>query len=469
MSDLEFLFHPKSIAIVGAPRDPTDTAGGADFLIALTRFGYKGDIYPVNPKASQIMGLKSYPDLMSVPRTVDYVICCIPAPLTPRLIRDCIAAGVKAVSIYTAGFSEAGEKGAELEQELVSLAHDGGIRLIGPNCMGIYCPSTGLSYQTALSTESGCVGILCQSGGNSNVLALMGRDRGIRFSKVISYGNAADLNETDFLKYFAEDVETTVVAAYIEAPRGGPGFFRALANAAKTKPVVVLKGGRTMAGTRAATSHTGSLATAEEKWDALCQQAGAIQVSSLDEILDLVETALHMKPPKGRRVGIIGWGGGASVMSADACESAGLRVPGFSNELKEELARFAFGPGTSVSNPVDSAVVTNPLLLSKTMRIVASSNEVDVLLVQLPLDVSHLVGDSITWGVARETVLETAESLDFPVAVVQPHTAHPESSAVFHALQQRCIQASLPTYASAGQAARAIGRYVQYHTWKQTQ
>ena len=153
-------------------------------------------------------------------------------------------------------------------------------------------------------------------------------------------------------------------------------------------------------------------------------------------------------------------------MGCHDIESAGLSVPTFSSELRQELARFAFGPGSSVSNPVDSAVVTNPSLFSKAMRIMASSNEVDLLLVHLPLDISHIVGDSDIWKVAGETVLETSQSLDIPMVVVQPHTAHPGNSAGFYALQQRCVETSLPLYSSAGQAACAISRYIQYHLWR---
>jgi len=468
MPDLDFLFHPQSIAIVGTPSDPTDMQGGAVFLHALVRSGYKGDIYPVNPKLSEILGLKSYPDLLSVPQGLDYVICCLPASLTPQLIRDCALNGVKAVSIYTAGFSEAGEEGGELEQELVSLARQGGIRLIGPNCMGIYCPTTGLSYHSGFSKDPGCVGLLCQSGGNSNTLTLMGGDRGIRFSKVISYGNAADLNETDFLEYLSQDDETRVIAAYIEGIKGGPRFLKALARAAEIKPVMILKGGRTQAGTRAATSHTGALASASERWDALCRQAGAIQVYTLEEMLDLVETALYMKPPNGRRVGVIGWGGGASVTNTDACENAGLSVLTFSSQLSQQLRRFTFGPGSSVNNPVDSAVLTSPSLLSETIRIVADSKEVDLLLIHMPLATPHMALDSETetWKAAYNAIIETGRSLDIPIALVQPCSDTPESWEVFFSLHQRCVKAGLPLYSTGSQAAQAISRYVQYHIWK---
>ena len=465
MSDLEFLFHPKSIAIVGTPSDPENMSGGAAFLHALTRSGYEGDIWPVNPKVSEIMGLKSYPDLMSLPQTPDYVICCLPASLTAQLIRDCAAKGVKAVCMFTAGFSEASEEGRKLEEELVGLARQGGVRLIGPNCMGIYCPSTGLSYYSESSKEAGGVGFVCQSGGNSSHLVLMGGDRGVRFSKVISYGNAADLNEADFLEYLTQDVETEIIAVYIEGVRDGQRFLQALAAAAKAKLVIMVKGGRTEAGTRAASSNTGALASSKERWDALCRQTGAVQVSTLVEVLDLIEAALYLKPPKGRRVGIVGWGGGASVTSTDACEAAGLIVPSFSRELRQELRRLSSEPGSSIANPVDSPVVTDPSLLAKAMRIVANSNEVDLLLMHMPFAVPS-AADSEWRRVHRETVIGTSRSLDIPIAMVQPHSATPESSAIFRALQQRCIEAGIPVYSTVTQAAGAISRFIQYHVWK---
>lgn len=466
MSDLEFLFHPQSIAIVGTPSDPTDRQGAGVFLDALISFGYKGNIYPVNPKVSEIMGLRTYPHLMSVPQTPDYVICCLPASLTPQLMKDCAAKGVKAVSLYTAGFSEESEEGRKLEEELVSLARQGGVRLIGPNCMGIYCSSTGLSYNSGLSKEAGCVAFLCQSGGNSLALTIMGDFHGVRFSKVISYGNAADLNEADFLEYLTQDAETKIIAVYIEGVKEGRRFIKALTQAAEIKPVILLKGGRTKAGIEAAASHTGALASSKENWDALCQQARVVRVYSLEEMLDIIETFLYMKPPKGRRVGVIGWGGGASVISADDCESAGLIVPAFSSELRQQLRRFIFETGSSVSNPVDTSVLTNPSLLSETIGIVASSKEVDFLLVHMPLAEARSLYAPQMRKVTVETIIETSKSIGIPIAIAQPHGDTSESSGLFLQLQQRCLEASFPLYSTPSRAAHAVDRLIQYHKWK---
>jgi len=468
MSDLEFLFHPQSIAIVGTPSDPTDVQGAGVFLDALISFGYRGDIYPVNPRASEIMGLKTYPDLMSVPKSPDYVICCLPASVTPQLMKNCATRGVKAVSMYTAGFSEESDEGRKLQQELVSIARQGGVRLIGPNCMGIYCPSTGLSYNPELSKEAGRVGFLCQSGGNSLALAFMADFRGVRFSKVISYGNAADLNEADFLEYLAQDAETEIIAAYVEGVKEGRRFTKTLTQAAKTKPVIILKGGHTEAGAEAAASHTGALRSSKEIWDAFCKQAGVVQAYSLEEMLDIIETFLYLKPLKGRRVAILGWGGGASVISADDCESAGLSVPTFSSGLRQQLKRFIFGVGSSATNPVDSLVLTNPWLLSETIRMIGNSKEVDVLLVHMPLAEARSLYRPEMRKATIETIVEAGKSIDIPIAIAQPHGDTPESSGLFFDLQQRCLEAGFPLYSTTRRAAQAINKFIEYHVWRTT-
>lgn len=462
MPELEFLFHPKSIAVVGAPSDPANMAGGAVFLNALLDSRYEGRIYPVNPRASRIMGLKCYPDVSSIPGAVDYVICCVPAPAVERLIIDSSAKGVRGMTMFTAGFSEAEGHDRREEARLMALARARGMRILGPNCMGIHCPATGLSFQPGHSREPGPVAFLCQSGGNANVFKFMGEDRGLRFSKVISYGNAADINETDLLEYSTEDPETRVIAAYIEGTRGGRRFLDALAAASKAKPVVILKTGLTESGRRAARSHTGSLAGTAEVWDGLCRQAGAMQAYSLEQLLDIVEAALLTKPPSGLRAGIIGWGGGASVVGTDTCERNGLIVPPFSQNLRKELADFPFGPGTSPGNPVDSPMITMPSLFVEAMATMARSGEIDLLLVQLPLDVSHVLGPSPVWAATEDAVLENGRNLDIPVALVRPRTMHPGSAAFFHAFHKRCAKAGLPLYPTFDAAAAAVRAWADY-------
>ena len=365
--ELEYLFHPRGIAIVGVSQNPANM--GRRFLLPLIQFHYKGNLYPIGLEDSEIAGLKIYKSILDIPEPIDYVICCIPAPSTPQLVEDCVKKRVKVVQFFTSGFSETGEeKGKELEQKLVDIAHRGGVRLMGPNCLGIYCPSQGLSFlnTTPSLARSGQVGFLSQSGGNSRELIEIGSVRGIYYSKGISFGNACDLNESDFLEYFAQDKETKIIGAYIEGVKDGGRFFRALRAAARIKPTIILKGGRTEAGRQAVFSHTGSLAGNEIVWQAICQQTGAMLVNDLDEMMDLMLAFSYLKPyvprqikgvegrasfpivprqikgagdeghPYGRRLGLIGVGGGRGVQSADDCERAGLSVPSFPPEIRQK-------------------------------------------------------------------------------------------------------------------------------------
>ena len=225
--DIEEMFHPESIAVVGASANP-DTPG-YDYVRSLQEFGYKGRIYPINPKGGEILGLPVYSSLRDVLGGVDYVISVIPNAYVLDLVRDCAAAGVKALQLFTGRFSETGRADdAALEDELRRTAKDAGVRLIGPNCMGLLYPRLGISFRTDMSREAGPIGFLSQSGNLLFELTHFGESRGMRFSKAISYGNALDLNESDFLEYFGEDAETKVIGAYIEGVRDGRAFLAAL-------------------------------------------------------------------------------------------------------------------------------------------------------------------------------------------------------------------------------------------------
>lgn len=458
-SDLESLFHPSSIAIVGSPSQPAANQGAGVFLDALISFGYTGAIYPVNPKATEIRGHRTFPDFRSLPQTPDMVICCIPASLVPGLVEDCVKRGVKAISIYTAGFGEANPDGRRIQQEMADLARRGGMRLIGPNCMGLYCPRSRLSYSPLLSRESGSVGMFCQSGGNSLALVIMANYLGIHFSKVISYGNAADLTEAEILEYLAQDTETEVICAYIEGVKEGRRFFNVLGQTTKSKPVAVLQGGRTRAGAEAALSHTGSLASHGALWQALCRQSGAAQVDSIEGMVDFIEACLHMKRPPGRRVGLVAWGGGPSVLSTDDTEAAGFVVPRFSQDLRGKLSRLISEAGSSVANPVDSAMLAEPSLLSEAVRIVADSGEVDIVLVRLPFAVGGPPFDPDLMQAAAEAVFEAGRITRASVALVMPHGDTPASSGQFMDLRRMCLKARFPLFPATSRAARALAQF----------
>ena len=289
---LEFLFHPNSIALVGItttkPWHWTRT-----FLEGLIEFEFDRPIYLVNPKGGVIKGHTVHTSLLDTPSSIDYVIALVNAQIAIRLLEECAEKGVRAVHFCTAGFSETGEvERIKLESELVEVARRKGMRIIGPNCMGIYCPESRLSFSPAFAKESGPVGFISQSGGNSICLVRQGALRGVRFSKVISYGNACDINENDLLEYLAHDVDTKIIALYIEGIKDGKRFRRALEEATKKKTVILLKGGITEGGARAVASHTAALAGSRATWDALCHQLGIICVASVEEMIDVLVTLL---------------------------------------------------------------------------------------------------------------------------------------------------------------------------------
>lgn len=460
--DLEYLFHPRSIAVVGASANPASK--GYDYLGALQVLGFNGAIYPVNPKEDEILGLKAYPSIRDIPGPVDYVISCIAAQSSLQLVADCATKGTKAVQLYTAGFSETGEaEGKALEAELVRIARRSGIRVIGPNCIGVHYPREGLAIGRAkFSKGGGPVGCLIQSGGHAWNMVSSGSLRGIGFSKVISFGNACDLNEADFLEYLARDPETEIIAAYIEGVKNGPRFMRVVRETAKAKPVIMFKGGRTEAGMRAVSSHTGSLAGAELIWEALFQQAGAIQVHSLEDLIDTILPFVYFLPTRGRRVGIIGAGGGASVEAADACESAGLVVPSFPTELREKLKEFTALAGSSLGNPVDTVEMWNAQNFMHSLELVSAWEGIDILIVHAVIEMTaQWQGQSVLEGIV-DSVLTVGRTLNKPVVVVLNTYGTSRGMATLYDIRKRFVSARIPVYVSASRAAAAISRFIEY-------
>ncbi|MDY6911991.1 MAG: CoA-binding protein, partial [Chloroflexota bacterium] len=248
-SELDYLFNPRSIAVVGLSSDP-DKVTGMKWVTSMQEMGFKGALYPVSSSFNEINGLKVYSSLTDIPDEVDLVIGCVPARYAPQLVEDCVTKKVKFLQFFTAGFSETGDvDGVVLEQKITEIAGRGNLRIVGPNCMGVYSPRHCISWRSDFPTESGPVAVISQSGMNAVKMVNTGKVRGVRFSNLISYGNAVDLNEVDFLNYFAADSESKVIVVYIEGVKNAPQFLDALRNAAITKPVIVLKGGSGIAAT----------------------------------------------------------------------------------------------------------------------------------------------------------------------------------------------------------------------------
>ena len=464
---MDFLFHPRSIALAGItvanPEHWTRT-----FLEGLIELKFDGQLYLVNPRGGEIQGLKVHKRLEDIPQNIDHVIGLVSARIAPALVRECATKGVRSIHFGTAGFSETGEEeGIKLEAELVETSRSKGIRIIGPNCMGIYCPKSGMSFSPVFPKESGTVGVVSQSGGNANYLIRQAGIRGVRFSKVVSYGNACDLNESDFLEYLTTNTETGIIALYIEGVKDGRRFRQALQEAARKKTVILLKGGSTEGGARAVAGHTASLAGSKVAWDSLCKQFGVISVDSLDELVDVLVTLLFMPDPKGRRVALIGGGGGASVLITDEFERRGLEIPPLPQEIIDEIREFTPIAGNILRNPIDySQGMLQPENMKKTVDIISRWEGIDFIVKFIRIGQFTQPGD-ITNHLSR--VIEHLSAMvkvrtdSKPMAMVLEPSILPEEEKEIFPIIQKSVSYGLPVYYSFAGAANAINLILNYN------
>lgn len=463
------VFRPASVAIVGASSNIDSP--GHDYVRSIVEFGFAGAVYPINPRAPEIMGLPAYPSLSAVPGDVEYVISCIPADGVLALIDESKAKGVRALHLFTGRFSETGDaEAARLEQQVKQRAAEAGIRLLGPNCMGVFDSRGRLSFRPDLPQAAGDVAFISQSGNNSVELMLHGAARGLRFSSVVSYGNALDITEADLLDHLAADGDTHVVGAYIEGTKDGRRLFDALSRCAAVKPVVVLKGGRTGAGSRTASSHTAALAGQRQVWSAALRQAGATEVATFDELLDMLVAFAFFRREghvarEGRpQAGVVGGGGGRAVQSADVCEEAGLAVPRLPEGIRAMLREKAPQLADWVDNPVDQSILAGSGVSgARVLEMMAASEDFDALIANVGEDwvlgrpdaverMAHLVGRFAQIGGAATKplayVLGPADSFD-----------ETKWRAVAGG-QQALVDARLAVYPSVDRAANAIARYL---------
>jgi len=351
---LERLFRPSSIAIVGASN--YTQKGGGFLLNGLVTNGFKGTLYPVNPRESEILGLRSYSTVTDIPGKIDLAIIAVSARLVPQVLSECGQKGIRFAVVHSAGFAEVGTQGEALEKEMLDIAQHSGIRFVGPNCMGLCCTEVGLNTirpSSRLLDGSGCVAFLGQSGWVSENFIGMGNDRGLRFSKVVSVGNQADLSIEDFLEYLGADAQTRVIGCYIEGVKQGRKFMQLVRQISPTKPIIVWKAGRTEAGIRAASSHTASLAGNSNIFDVALSQSGAVIAHNLEDLIDLAIGFTCPVLPDGNRLGVVVEAGGGGVATADTHEALGLEMPVLSKASQKEL-----------TNILDDSVVALPNLLN---------------------------------------------------------------------------------------------------------
>jgi acyl-CoA synthetase (NDP forming) len=463
---LEALFRPQSIAVVGASANKRSQ--GYEFVQGLVEIGFPGPIYPVNPKLDGLLGLKAYPRLEEIPGPVDFVISAVPAGAVLELVDGAKARGTKLIHFFTARFSETGrEDAAELERELSRRTREAGIRVIGPNCMGLYYPKEKITFDPVLPHQPGNVGFLTQSGSHAFRVIMRGRDRGLRFSKVISYGNALDLNEADLLEHFAQDPDTEVIAAYIEGVRDGRQFLDALRRAAAGKPVVVLKGGRTAAGRTAAASHTAALASQQAVWRAAVRQAGALEVSSVNELIDMVVAFCLAGPAEGPRVAVLGGAGGETVETADICQEAGLDVAPLPQEIREGLREKLPHAWDWVGNPVDGSILGwGRFEALEVIQLMAASPAYDAIFANAR-GVEHMLNQEDGEKLFRNAIdllkrLGKESGKATVLVMGEPEFRDERRSKATMDAREELAAAGVAIYPDIERAARAMGRYVRH-------
>jgi len=469
---LDYIFHPRSVAVAGVSmqQQPGFAGVGLGFLITCHELGCE-KLYPVNPKYQEVEGLKCYASVLDIEGPVDHVISSVPALVVPKLVDDCIAKGVKTIHFFTAGFRETGEADmADLEAQIVARAKAAGIRVLGPNCMGLYVPESRIAFMQGLPAEAGPVGFISQSGGNAGDMVFTSAVRGVRFSKVVSYGNAADIDESELLEYLADDPKTEIIAAYIEGIKDGRRFIDALHKAAAAKPLIVLKGGRTDSGTRAVMSHTASLAGSIQIFDSLCRQVNAVRVSSVEEMADLTVAFRYMGAPAGPGVAVVGGGGGFSVFAADEIDDAGLDCPVLPEHIQKALSEFNPVAGSSVRNPVDTMAIFEPPKLEHTLRIIGEAGNIDVIMFHTSFSWGRGRRNMSFGGLSPEQYMDTQvqqmvrarEAAGTPIVVVLRPPLDMESMERSTAFQEKCWRAGFPVFPTIPRAANAIAKTLRW-------
>jgi len=366
MHRIESIFSPDSVAVVGASTTPGKV--GHDIFANILKGGFRGTLYPVNPRTRSVLAVRAYPAINEIPDDIDLGIIILPPKPALRSVEECIEKGVKGVVIVSAGFREVGGEGLELENRIMDACKEAGVRVVGPNCLGVINPNPDVRLNASFSSRMpafGNVSFISQSGALCTAVLDFAADREFGFSKFVSIGNKADVDELDLLRYFHEDLDTEVIMIYLEELRRGPEFIeavKAITSGKRPTPVLAIKSGRTSAGAKAAASHTGALAGTEAVYDAIFKQAGIIRVDSIDELFDYAtafsyrnETSLGKftrKVPEGNRVAIVTNAGGPGIVATDVTVSSGLRLAELHQETVEALASHL--PATAnFHNPVD--------------------------------------------------------------------------------------------------------------------
>ena len=464
--ELDYIFHPRSTAVVGAVPDSLNKFKlGNQFIKMLLEYGYKDPLYAVGLGEGEVCGLKVYQSISDIPGQVDYVIVAVQNKYVPLLVEDCGRKGVRVMHFFTSGFGEIEDKiGLELQSQMLSTARRYGIRIIGPNCMGIYCPASSLAFGMNFSKRRGSVGYLAQSGGQCILGIREANRRGIDFSKVVSYGNASDINECDLIEYFTEDPGTDIITAYIEGTNHGPRLLRALTQAVAGKPVIVFKCADTGGGSQAAVSHTSAIAGSSLTWDALLRQTGAIRVFSVQEMFDVVTVLQRCPEITGLKTLVVGHGGGSCVQASDDCCRAGLSMPMLPPVLRQALMKiYKTDAGNIFKNPLDINPYWGIDKARKALGAVAGWDGIDLILLHSTPEQDPFVPRAFQYKIHTETLIEWGRMSPRPVVLAMTTNTAPGDDGVPEKAFNQMIAAGLAVFPSVGRASTALFRAYSYY------
>jgi acyl-CoA synthetase (NDP forming) len=466
MPDLHDLFYPRNIALIGA--SPDEVRDRLPFQSTLMAAGYEGDIYPVNPKHTEVMGIKCYPAVKDIPDQVDLGVIMVRAQRVHDALRDCVAAGMKYVVVCTSGFKEIGDEKAQ--EELLDIIEGSKTRIIGPNCIGVYCSESRVTLPGNRRVGGvGEVGYTSQSGGHALTFNFMGSSRGIRFNKIVSLGNQSDLAHQDFIEYFASDEGIKVICCYLEGLKGGADFFRVVRRVTPQKPVIIWKGGNTEDGMRATASHTAALATPTAIWDSAMRQLGVISVDSIEELADTTLAALYLPLPRGNRTAIVVPGGGNSVELTDGCARNGLSVPPLKSRTQDRIFEVIPFRNTSAANPVDLGAFGRMLdVYGHVVKAVADDPSTDILMLHFVVNNfprRSPVGDREAYVKALTEILgELKKGCDKPIVCVLPRVVENRAELEGERIDfvARVHKIGIPTFSTVEKASLALHRLWRY-------
>jgi len=455
MNNLKFVFEPKSVAVIGASK--TEGTVGNGILTNILEANFQGAVYPVNPKYDNIMSVRAYKDVLSIPETVDLAVICIPSKAVVDVLKQCAEKGVKGIVVITAGFKEIGEEGKELEDEIIAIANKHNIALIGPNVLGIINTAKTISLNANFALKipkAGNVALVSQSGAIGVAALDYAHQHDLGISKFVSIGNKAVVDESDIIEYLVDDEATKIITIYAEDISRPARFLEAAKKAsAKLKPILIIKTGRSVRGAIATHSHTGALTTSDTAYDALFAQCGVIRVETLSELFEFAEGFTCFKQPKGNKIVIVTNGGGLGVIATDAAEKYGLEMAEFEPETIKSL-KLKLPPTASTRNPVDIIGDANAQRVSDTLSIIAKDKNVDAIIISIlptvETDMDAIASNLCDFSKAHP---------DLPI-LGNLMSLEPEP-----AFEQLLNEANIPNFDFPETDIRALAAIVKYYQW----